>query len=260
MRLRFLLLLAAAAPACAQPPATPHAGMPGMAMPADTMPEAAALEAGIQQTMHGHMAGSPHMRMSPTRTATAADSARARAIVDTLRRAIARYADTATAVAEGYRMFAPQLKQQPIYHFTLLRSAWQNELGFDPARPTSLLYERAPDGRLVLAGAMYTAPRRATDDELDARVPLGIARWHLHSNICVPRAGERARWRETRDGRMLFGPAGAVATRADCDAVGGRFLPEVFNWMVHVDVRHGDDLAAAFGGEDHDHEMPGMHH
>jgi hypothetical protein len=34
-------------------------------------------------------------------------------------------------------------------------------VGFDPARPTSLLYHREPDGKLRLIGAMYTAPQRA---------------------------------------------------------------------------------------------------
>jgi hypothetical protein len=80
-------------------------------------------------------------------------------------------------------------------------------------------------------------------------VPLGIARWHQHVNWCLPRKDEAQRWRETRDGRPLFGPESAVATRAACDAVGGEFREHVFGWMVHVNAFAGDDLAAAFGME-----------
>jgi hypothetical protein len=87
----------------------------------------------------------------------------------------------------------------------------------------------------VLTGAMYTAPKTASLEELNARVPLGIARWHLHTNVCTPKRGESARWSETRDGRPVFGPQGGIATKEACDAVGGVFRETEFNWMVHVD-------------------------
>ncbi|MFL5578759.1 MAG: hypothetical protein ACJ8AO_00155 [Gemmatimonadaceae bacterium] len=193
-----------------------------------------------------HGRSSAHLRLSPARRATSADSARARAIYDTLRRAIAQYADTTAAVKDGFRMFAPGVKNQPVYHFTKGGNARRNERGFDAARPTSLLYERR-DGRLRLVGAMYTAPRGSTPAELDARVPLGIAQWHLHTNVCVPKRRQRERWRETRGKQMKFGPAGAIATRADCDVADGRFHEEVLNWMVHVNTAQGRDLKVAFG-------------
>jgi hypothetical protein len=218
------------------------AALAALALPAGAQHEHHAADAAMQT----HAAASPHLRLSPARPATAADSARARAIVAELRGALAPYADTAAAVADGYRMFAPGVKQQRVYHFTKRRHALRNELGFDAARPTSLLYARGADGRLRLTGAMYTAPRRASPDDLDARVPLSLARWHLHTNVCVPPRGARERWRETRNGRMLFGPAGDVATRADCDAAGGRFHAEVLNWMVHVDP-FAADIGSAFG-------------
>ena len=82
---------------------------------------------------------------------------------------------------------------------------------------------------------MYTAPVTATMEELSARVPLGIAQWHLHTNVCTPKRGENARWSETRDGKPVFGPQGGIATKEACDAVGGQFRETEFNWMVHVD-------------------------
>ena len=36
----------------------------------------------------------------------------------------------------------------------------------DPARPTSLLYERADEGSLTLVGAMFTEQPQTSDDEL----------------------------------------------------------------------------------------------
>jgi len=31
-----------------------------------------------------------------------------------------------------------------------------------------------------------------------------------------------------------FGLMGSIATKEDCDTAGGRFMPQVFGWMVHV--------------------------
>lgn len=189
----------------------------------------------------------PHMTLTPMRPATHADSVRAAAVADTLRRAIARYADVGSAEADGFRPFAPNVKRQKVLHYTRYAWAARAALSFDPARPTSLLYRREPDGSLKLIGAMYTAPARASLAELDSRVPLSIARWHLHTNVCIPPLWRRARWSVMRDGKPVFGPLSPIATREACDAVGGRFLPRVFGWMVHANVLEGDDPAAVWG-------------
>ena len=204
----------------------------------------------------GPMAMSAHMELTPLRPANPGDSARATALVVELRQAIAKYQDVGVAEADAFRMFAPQVKQQPIYHFTNYWWALANAFRFDPAHPTSLLYRKASDGSFVLVGAMYTAPASASLDELDMRVPLSVARWHRHVNFCIPPRGQRERWRETRDGQPVFGPLG-VATQEACDAVGGRFFPHVFGWMVHVNLFAGDDPKVIWGGESelHDH-MP----
>src|SRR5512147_1377583 len=113
-----------------------------------------------------------HMLMTPTRPPAPGDSARAAATAATLRAAIAKYADTTAAVAGGYRMFAPQIKNQRVYHFTRGLNAVQAAFHFDPAKPTSLLYARGADGALHLMGGMYTAPKRWSADKLDQRIPL----------------------------------------------------------------------------------------
>ena len=194
-----------------------------------------------------------HMAYSRTRARTAEDSIRAEAVVDELRKAIAKYRNVRVAEADGYKMFAPEIKNQPQYHFTKAGNAFRNQFGFDPARPTSLLYKKNAAGQLVLIGAMYTASKRTSEDDLDRRVPLSIARWHRHVNWCVPPRYQKQRWYETKNGHPVFGPLG-VATKDECKDAGGRFIPQAFGWMVHANVFSGNDLASIWN-DDHS-----MHH
>ncbi|NUR33650.1 MAG: hypothetical protein HOQ30_06525 [Gemmatimonadaceae bacterium] len=197
-----------------------------------------------------------HMEMTPALRPTAADSLRAAKIAAALRVALAKYTDTTAAVADGYHMFLPGVKTQKVYHFTNNWRAMQEAVRFEPTRPTSLLYRKDSTGTLVLIGAMYTAPKRFSYERLDARVPLSIARWHKHVNWCLPKRGEMARWTEQRDGVPVFGPESPVVTKEACDAVGGRFMPTVFGWMLHANVFAGDDPASVWGDE---HAGPDMH-
>ena len=241
----------------------------GLVAGAAVMLALAARIAGAQQSVHAaeapkvpsvraHTAGANanlHMEMTPAVRASAADSARAARVAATLRAALARYADTSAAVADGYHMFLPGLKEQKVYHFTNNWRAVQESFRFEPARPTSLLYRKDSAGTFVLVGAMYTAPKRFGYEKLDARVPLSIARWHKHVNWCLPKRGERARWAERKDGEAVFGPESPVATKAACDQVGGRFQPAVFGWMLHANVFRGDDPATIWGDEHAGHDM-----
>ena len=63
---------------------------------------------------------------------------------------------------------------------------------FDPNKPTSLLYKKTADGGYKLVGAMYTDRVDATEDELNDRIPLSIARWHQHVNFCKAPMGQKA--------------------------------------------------------------------
>jgi hypothetical protein len=204
------------------------------------LPADAVAHAATDVAMAGALRDGPHMRLTPARVATAEDSLRADSIVFVLRDAIAKYRDVRLAEADGFRMFAPGTPQRT-YHFTKWENAVRAELTFDAARPTSLLYTMDSAGRFHLIGAMYTAPARSSDDDLDARVPLGIARWHLHTDLCVPRRlRDRTEWARTRNGLPIFGPASPIATEDECSAVGGRFQKRVFNWMVHANVFTND--------------------
>jgi hypothetical protein len=199
-----------------------------------------------QETMSGLMPADPHLMLTPLRPASGSDSTRAAAIVAGMRAALGKYRDVRVAQADGFRQFLPGVAQ-PVYHFTNRRWALAEMLRFDPAKPTSLLYRKEPDGTLVLVGAMYAAPGRVSLDELDARVPLSVARWHEHVNWCVPPRGQGGRWRDTRGGRPVFGPKSSIATADACAGVGGRFLPRLFGWMVHVMAFAGDDPHVIWG-------------
>jgi hypothetical protein len=196
-----------------------------------------------------------NMELTPTRKATRDDSLRATRVAADLKRAIAKYQDTAVAVADGYKMFLPNLKNQKVYHFTNYGRAFKEAFRFNVEEPTSLLYKRGDNGTLTLVGAMYTVPQRASIDRLNDRVPLSIARWHKHVNWCLPKKGDEARWLETKNGRPQFGPESPVATKAACDAVGGEFHDNLFGWMLHANVYEGTDLGTIFG-DDHG---PGRH-
>jgi hypothetical protein len=175
-----------------------------------------------------------HLRLTSVRSPAPGDSARAGEILAVMRRKLAKYRDVHVAEADGFRQFLPGAAA-PIQHYTKLRWAVEARNGLDPARPTSLLYQRTTDGSLTLVGAMFTAPAQVSDSELNARLPLSIARWHEHVNWCLPPLAEgRRRWGETKEGQPVFGPKSPIATQEACDAVGGRFRPRIFGWMVHV--------------------------
>jgi hypothetical protein len=175
-----------------------------------------------------HMQGnSPHLHMTEMRAQTSADTQRASEIVTQLRAGIEKYKDYQVALNDGYRIFLPNIPQ-PEYHFTSYKNGFMAATRFDPSRPTSLLYRKTADG-YELVGAMYTMPKRATEDQLNERVPLGVAMWHLHTNLCMPPKDQR----KTADWTK-FGLHGSITTQEGCDAAGGAFHPTIFGWMVHV--------------------------
>ena len=192
------------------------------------MDDAKASEANAvhDMTMEEH-ARNAHMYMTAPRQETPEDAARAKEIADQLRAGIAKYKDYHVALANGYKIFLPNLPQHD-YHFTNYRNGFLESFTFDPTRPTSLLYKKTSSG-YELVGAMYTMPKRATEEQLNERVPLSVASWHLHTNLCMPPANQRRNADWTK-----FGLRGSIATQEACDAAGGRFRPVIFGWMVHV--------------------------
>ena len=178
---------------------------------------------------HDHGDMGLHMRMTSPRPVTQRDRQRANEIVAELAPAIERFRDFHVAEREGYRIFLPDVPQK-MYHFTNWAYGMAAAFRFDPTRPTSLLYEKESNGYRLI-GAMYTARKNATEAELDRRVPLSIAQWHAHVDICL---APRGRGAEMRGPHARFGPRGSIASESDCSAAGGRWIPQLFGWMVHV--------------------------
>ena len=201
-----------------------HGSMPGMDMSDEHTNEKAAVN---DMTPGHHNAHSRHMTMTAMRVQTPEDEQRATEIVAQLRAGIEKYRDYHVALNDGFKIFLPNIPQ-PEYHFTSYRNGFLEAFTFDPGRPTSLLYRKTSTG-YELVGAMYTMPKRASEDQLNARVPLSVAMWHLHTNLCMPPRDHlrSADWHK-------FGLAGSIATQDACDAEGGRFQPIIFGWMVHV--------------------------
>ncbi len=159
--------------------------------------------------------------------------------------------------APGSRSSCPAIPL-PIEHYTsaqFAREQWGGQL--DPDHPTSLIFERHGTD-LALVGVMYTAGASFTPERLDALVPLSVARWHRHVDYCFAPPGVR--------GDPRFGLAGTIASHSACEAAHGRWVPQIFGWMVHVWPNERDpakvwavDRADASGTPSMSHPMsPGM--
>jgi len=183
----------------------------------------------VMHSMEGHMDMGPHMKMTDLRPAKPGDAERAQKVAEAARKVCEKYTDYHVALADGFRIFLPNVPQK-IYHFTNYAYGREAQSEFNPEHPTSLLYEKhGEDYKLV--GVMYTAPRSFTEDELDQRIPLSVAQWHEHVNFCRAPLGHVM---ESFGPNPRFGFKGSISTKEACDAAGGRFIPVVLNWMVHV--------------------------
>ncbi|MBZ5696575.1 MAG: hypothetical protein LAN36_14595 [Acidobacteriia bacterium] len=212
-------------------PAQSQGGMAGMNM--DDMqketaqyPEAAKAANDAMSGMN--MDSNPHMFMTVLQPKNPGDDQRADEILDILRKSITKYKDYRVALADGYQIFLPNVPQQQ-YHFTNYHYGFMAAFLFNPAHPTSLLYKKTSSG-YELQGVMFTAPKTATEQQLDERVPLSIARWHEHVNFCMPpksTPAQQVNWKQ-------FGLAGSIATEDACAQAGGRWVKQIFGWMVHV--------------------------
>jgi hypothetical protein len=204
-----------------------------MPMPADADAQQPQAQAGAadanEQMSHHHLDMGPHMKMTALRAATQADRDRAALTVAATREALDKYKDYKAALADGYKIFLPNVPSK-MKHFTNNSYAMENAWEFNPAHPTSLLYEvNGSSYRLI--GAMYTAPKRLTEEDLDKRVPLSVAQWHAHVNFCWPPRDKR---QEMFKNDSQFGMMGSISTQEACEAAGGKFIPQVFGWMLHV--------------------------
>ena len=231
MKFAWFVLLAASL-AVAQTQSAPAGNLAGHDMSNMNMSDSPSTP-GSSEAMHSmeghHMDMGPHMKMTTLRELKPGDKEKADAVAQAARRAAERYTDYKVALADGFEIFMPNVPQKQ-YHFTNYHYAFENAWKFNPDHPTSLLYEKTGDN-YKLIGVMYTAPKRFTEDQLDERIPLSIAQWHAHVNLCMAPSGLRG---AAFSPNPKFGLAGSISTEEACDQAGGHFIPQVFGWMVHV--------------------------
>jgi hypothetical protein len=206
-----------------------------------------------------HMSG--HMYMTALRDPKPGDRQKADAVLAAARQAMAPYQDYHKALADGYEIFLPNVPQAQ-YHFTNYAHGLEARTSFDPSKPTSLLYKKTADGGYRLVGAMYTDRVDASEEEIDGRVPLSIARWHQHINFCKAPPDRKA---EYFGPDAKFGLLGSITTAEACEAAGGEFHQHFFGWMVHVYPYEADPkLVWSTMDDDEGHDnmdhssMPGM--
>jgi hypothetical protein len=235
-------------------------GMAALTFPGYTQQTAS--PAGLGRVPNHEMTQMPgHMYMTSLRSPKPGNRDKADAIVAAAKTAMAPYQDYRKALADGYEIFLSNIPQ-PQYHFTKYEYGLEARSHFDPLKPTSLLYKKTSDGGYQLVGAMYTDRVDATEEELDSRIPLSVARWHQHINFCKAPAGHKS---EYFGPDAKFGLLGSITTREACEAAGGQFYPHLFGWMVHVypyetnpkKVWSTDDDDQGHNNMDHS-AMPGM--
>jgi hypothetical protein len=182
-----------------------------------------------QETASWHMNMGPHMIMTPYQPITTSDITRMKAIVQNAHVCFDKYQDYHLALKDGYRIFALDIPQD-IYHFANVQSFAEAQTTFDLAHPSALLYKKVTGG-YKFVGVMYSAPANVPVEQLNQRIPISIAPWHLHVNFCLP-GGDTEQ--TLFHANSLFGLTGTISTQAQCSQVGGTFYSSMYGWMVHI--------------------------
>jgi hypothetical protein len=198
---------------------------------------------------------SGHMYMTELGPRSADDQAKADAVVAAAKVAMAPYVDYRKALADGYEIFLPNIPQSQ-YHFTKYAYALEARSRFDPLKPTSLLYRKTADGGYKLVGVMYTDRVDATEQEINERIPLSVARWHQHINFCKAPPDQKAAY---FGADAKFGLLGSITTKESCEAAGGEFYRHLFGWMVHV-YPYEKDPSHIWSTDDDDQGHDNMDH
>jgi hypothetical protein len=108
------------------------------------------------------------------------EQARATTLVEDSLKDLPKYADPAAAIADGYASIGDAGTGSEHYVKT---SLIEDDHFLDPTQPESLVYK--VDGtKRTLAGAMYIASARPTDDPSLLAFAGPLMQWHNHGNLC----------------------------------------------------------------------------
>ncbi len=111
---------------------------------------------------------------------TSEQEARATKLIEDSLKDLPKYADTAAAIANGYTSIGDAGTGSE--HF-IKPSLIQDDAFLDSTQPESLVYTVNGDAR-ILAGAMYIASARPTDDPSLLEFAGPLMQWHNHGNLC----------------------------------------------------------------------------
>ncbi|MGH2374608.1 MAG: hypothetical protein ACRDIC_14225 [bacterium] len=109
--------------------------------------------------------------------ATPEEQANAARLLADVKAGIAKYASLQAAVADGYvskKSFGPEARTA---HFRNKAFAMDDRI-LDAARPEGLVYMHTPEGRTVLLGAFFIAPRGQ-----GPRPGGPLTEWHTHNEL-----------------------------------------------------------------------------
>ena len=136
---------------------------------------------------HGHDATWPRpwdpaqpFDFSGVEGVSAEQQARAEALTEATLRELPKWADTATAIADGFRSIGDASTGSEHY---IMYEYINDEHFLDPRYPESLVYTVDGDRR-ILAGAMFIATARPTDDATLADFAGALMTWHNHGDLC----------------------------------------------------------------------------
>jgi hypothetical protein len=112
---------------------------------------------------------------------THAEQIKAESLLRSTILALPKWSDVAQAKADGFKWMG-DIQFGGWEHY--VHWDWINDgVILDPNRPESLVYRRAPGGRLILEAAMLILPKQYT---LDNAPDIGgkLTPYHVHSNAC----------------------------------------------------------------------------
>ncbi len=117
-------------------------------------------------------------------TGTSEQQAGAAKLLEDVKAGIARFASAQAAFSEGYRQTTPyRFGQWGPAHFNNREYSRDGKF-LDPERPEALVYMKMQDGRSVLIGVMFLAPKGQ-----GPRPGGPITDWHVHDNLCITSTG-----------------------------------------------------------------------
>jgi len=168
----------------------------------------------MEHNMAGHQMAMEHEHGSSV-PITYDELTKTASLLETARKATAKYQDIKVAEADGFRAMGPEVPGMGLHY------VGQHSGIFDIEHPSILLYEKSATtaGGYALVGVSYllTAEADADGQPKNPPFPKSLASWHRHANLCVfPDRSVRGNLSEN-----------------DCVAQGGRFNA-LTQWMVHA--------------------------